>query len=102
MRDPLPDSPATAGPPTGSVAPSVLPPLRVQGPHERGRFTTEAWGFLFSLYHSGAMPAAEVERIVERGLLHIEGRIGMAELRALTDDSGSETVPPDAGFALHH
>ncbi len=93
MRDPLPDSPATAGPPTGSVAPSVLPPLRVQGPHERGRFTTEAWGFLFSLYHSGAMPAAEVERIVERGLLHIEG---------LADDSGSETVPPDAGFALHH
>ncbi|MFY7950159.1 MAG: hypothetical protein ACOVRP_13185, partial [Gemmatimonas sp.] len=24
--------------------------LRVQGPHERGRFTSEAWGFLVTLH----------------------------------------------------
>lgn len=102
MLDPVPDTPPPTGPESVSTASTVIPPLRVQGPHERGRFTPEAWGFLFALYHSGAMPAAEVERIVERGLLHIEGRIGMPELRALADDTGSDTLPPDAGFALHH
>jgi hypothetical protein len=32
-------------------------PLRVQGPHERGRFTAEAWGYLVLLGASGAVMA---------------------------------------------
>jgi Smg protein len=62
--------------------------LRVQGPHERGRFTSEAWGFLVTLYASGAVHFNDFEQLVERALVHVDGRIGLADIRALAEDVG--------------
>jgi uncharacterized protein Smg (DUF494 family) len=62
--------------------------LRVQGPHERGRFTSEAWGFLITLYASGAVHFNDFEQLVERALVHVDGRIGLADIRALAEDVG--------------
>ena len=63
-------------------------PLRVQGPHERGRFTAEAWGFLVRLGGSGAIGLHDFEQLVERALTHVDGRIGLPEIRALADEGG--------------
>ncbi len=63
-------------------------PIRVQGPHERGRFTAEAWGYLVSLSGSGAIGMHDFEQLVERALMHVDGRIGLPEIRALADESG--------------
>src|SRR5689334_8939782 len=41
-------------------------PMRVQGPHERGRFTAEAWGYLMTLASGGALNLLEFEQLVER------------------------------------
>jgi len=64
------------------------PSLRVQGPHERGRFTTEAWGYLIMLYASGAVTLNDFEQLVERALVHVDGRITLTDVRALADDVG--------------
>ncbi len=63
-------------------------PLRVQGPHERGRFTAEAWGYLVRLGGSGAIGLHDFEHLVERALTHVDGRIGLPEIRALADEAG--------------
>ena len=63
-------------------------PLRVQGPHERGRFTAEAWGYLVMLGGSGAVSLNDFEQLVERALVHVEGRIGLPEIRAIAEDGG--------------
>lgn len=64
------------------------PSLRVQGPHERGRFTVDAWGYLVTLYASGAVNLNDFEHLVERALVHVDGRISLADIRALADDAG--------------
>ena len=64
------------------------PSLRVQGPHERGRFTADAWGYLVTLYASGAVTLNDFEQLVERALVHVDGRIGLTDIRALADDAG--------------
>ena len=63
-------------------------PLRVQGPHERGRFTAEAWGYLVMLGGSGAVSLNDFELLVERALVHVDGRIGLPEIRAIAEDGG--------------
>ena len=63
-------------------------PFRVQGPHERGRFTPEAWGYLVMLGGSGTVSQNDFEQLVERALVHVEGRIGLPEIRALAEDGG--------------
>jgi Smg protein len=63
-------------------------PLRVQGPHERGRFTAEAWGYLVMLGGSGAVSLNDFEQLVERALVHVDGRIGLSEIRAIAEDGG--------------
>lgn len=63
-------------------------PLRVQGPHERGRFTAEAWGYLVMLGGSGAVNLHDFEQLVERALTHVDGRIGLPEIRALAEEGG--------------
>ncbi|WP_353266220.1 DUF494 family protein [Gemmatimonas sp.] len=65
-----------------------VPSLRVQGPHERGRFSTDAWGYLLMLYNSGAVTLNDFEHLVERALVHVDGRITLADIRALADDVG--------------
>jgi uncharacterized protein Smg (DUF494 family) len=62
--------------------------FRVLGPHERGRFAPEAWGHLLSLTGSGALNAAELEHIIERALLQIDGRIALDDLRSLMEGAG--------------
>ena len=63
-------------------------PLRVQGPHERGRFTAEAWGYLVLMHASGTVNQTDFEQLVERALVHVDGRIGLAEIRAVAEQSG--------------
>ena len=79
---------ATEVPEMASVMEHRPMPLRVQGPHERGRFSAEAWGYLITLSGSGLVSQHDFEQLVERALLHIEGRIGISEIRALAEDGG--------------
>lgn len=69
--------------------------FRVMGPHERGRFAPEAWGHLLSLTSTGAMNAAELEHVIERALLQIDGRIALDDLKALLEGAGF--FDPSAG-----
>jgi len=62
--------------------------FRVLGPHERGRFAPEAWGHLIALSGSGAISAAELEHIIERALVQIDGRIALDDLRSLMEGVG--------------
>ncbi len=62
--------------------------FRVLGPHERGRFSPEAWGHLLSLSGTGAVNAGELEHIIERALLQIDGPIALEDLRAFMEAAG--------------
>jgi Smg protein len=62
--------------------------IRVLGPHERGRFAPEAWGHLLALNGSGALSQAELEHIIERALVQIDGRIALDDLRSLMEGAG--------------
>lgn len=64
--------------------------FRVLGPHERGRFAPDAWGHLLGLARSGALNAAELEHVIERALLQIDGRIALDDLRSLMEGAGFE------------
>lgn len=79
---------ATEVPDLGSIMESRPMPLRVQGPHERGRFSAEAWGYLIVLGGSGLVSQHDFEQLVERALLHVDGRIGISEIRAIAEDGG--------------
>jgi uncharacterized protein Smg (DUF494 family) len=85
------------------VAPGGRPTsLRVQGPHERGRFATDAWGYLVSLHESGVVSVFDFEQLVERALVFMDGRIGLAEIRALADEQGLDTAARAADRTLLH
>src|SRR5881394_1248909 len=62
--------------------------FRVLGPHERGRFAPEAWGHLLAMTGTGALNASELEHIIERALLQIDGRIALDDLRSLMEGAG--------------
>ncbi|MEO7085298.1 MAG: DUF494 family protein [Gemmatimonadaceae bacterium] len=62
--------------------------FRVLGPHERGRFAPDAWGHLLAMTGAGALNAAELEHIIERALLQIDGRIALDDLRSLMEGAG--------------
>lgn len=81
-------SAATEVPEMAAAMESRPMPLRVQGPHERGRFSAEAWGYLIMLGGSGLVSQHDFEQLVERALLHVEGRIGLSEIRAIAEDGG--------------
>ena len=70
-----------------SLTPSVVS-FRVLGPHERGRFSPEAWGHLLSLVGTGVVNGGELEHIIERALVQIDGPIALEDLRAFMDASG--------------
>lgn len=74
---------ATPAPPPAEVeAPS---PIRVAAPHERARFLPAAWGYLLQRRAAAGWSVAELENVIERALIHIDGRIGVDDLRALLD-----------------
>jgi uncharacterized protein Smg (DUF494 family) len=87
----------------GRVVRSPLTPsLRVQGPHERGRFTADAWGYLLMLYESGVVASFDFEQLVERALFHVDGRIDLPEIRALADEVGLDATPLGTDRTLLH
>ncbi|QJR34359.1 DUF494 family protein [Gemmatimonas groenlandica] len=91
-------------PPRGSGG-SVMSrngPLRVQGPHERGRFTAEAWGYLVTLGGSGAVNLNDFEQLVERALVHIDGRINLADIRGIAEDVGFDDGAMDGERSQVH
>lgn len=97
------DGSAPADGPTGSAdragpAQPWAPPLRVWGPHERARFTPEAWGQLLRLRADG-LGDQEFEHFVDRALLQLDGPVTLAELRALLGDA---IGPGDPGPATVH
>lgn len=77
-------------------------PLRVQGPHERGRFTAEAWGYLVMLGGSGTVNLNDFEQLVERALVHVDGRIGLPEIRAIAEESGFDDASTNSDRAQVH
>lgn len=62
--------------------------IRVLAPHEQSRFSTDAWGHLVALRGGGVLNAAELEYVIERALMHIDGRIALDDLRALMEGVG--------------
>ncbi|MBK8248438.1 MAG: DUF494 family protein [Gemmatimonadetes bacterium] len=60
-------------------------PVRVQGPHERGRFTPDAWGYLLGLRAAGTLGAMELEHVIERLLMQVDARVSLEDARAMVD-----------------
>ncbi len=78
------------------VAGAVGRPLRAWAPHERSRFTAEAWGRLLRLRAAG-LGDHEFEHLVDRALVQLDGPVTLPELRALLGDAlgaGDADPPP--------
>jgi uncharacterized protein Smg (DUF494 family) len=78
---------------------SIPRPMRVLGPHERSRFTAEAWGYLVGLSRSGLLDAAELEHVIDRVLSHFDGRVALTDLRLVLGDGSSDGG--DASITTH-
>lgn len=91
----FPDSPgvAAATQPAG---------IRVLGPHEHGRFSADAWGHLVALRGAGMLNAAELEYVIERALLHIDGPIALEDLRAMMEAAGFDEGAPGGDQTTVH
>ncbi len=76
-------------------------PIRVLGPHERTRFTPEAWGYLVGLSRAGLLEAVELEQVIDRVLSHFEGRIALADLRLVLGDGSSDGGDPVSSIIMH-
>jgi uncharacterized protein Smg (DUF494 family) len=75
--------------------------FRILGPHERGRFAPEAWGQLLALSRTGAVTASELEQIIERALVQIDGRIALDDLRALVEGAGLSAPAVEGRETVH-
>ena len=75
--------------------------FRILGPHERGRFAPDAWGQLLALSGSGIVSAAELEQLIERALVQIEGRIALDDLRALVEGAGLPAPSSEGRETVH-
>jgi len=62
--------------------------IRILGPHERGRFAPEAWGYLLALESTGALSPLELESVIERALSQVDGRITRDDLHTLLEGFG--------------
>lgn len=76
--------------------------FRVLGPHERGRFAPEAWGHLLALQGAGMLNAAELELVIDRALMHIDGRIALDDLRTLMEGPNYDQDGPPTDHATVH
>ena len=76
-------------------------PMRVLGPHERSRFTAEAWGYLVGLSRSGLLEPVELEHVIERVLTNFDGRVGLTDLRLILGDGGGEGSDPAQSVTTH-
>ena len=89
------DAPRATNRPSLRAAPA---PVRVAGPHERGRFTPDAWGRLLQLAARGILAAPDLERVIDHALDHGGGRVDLPALRAVLDgvglaDAGADSDP---------
>jgi Smg protein len=75
--------------------------FRVLGPHERGRFAPEAWGHLLSLSGAGLLNPVELEHLIDRALVQIDGRIALADLRTLIEGAGYDANAGPEGPTVH-
>jgi len=75
--------------------------FRILGPHERGRFAPDAWGQLLALSRSGALTSSELEQIIERALVQIDGRIALDDLRALVEVAGLSAPASEGRETVH-
>ena len=76
--------------------------LRVQGPHERGRFDPDAWGYVLALHASGAAPPAVLEELVARALAYGEDVVSVQDLRSGAAELGLDPQLPSADHSLLH
>jgi uncharacterized protein Smg (DUF494 family) len=75
--------------------------FRILGPHERGRFSPEAWGQLLALARTGTVTPAELEQLIERALVQIDGRIALDDLRALVEGAGLASPAAEGRETVH-
>jgi hypothetical protein len=75
--------------------------FRILGPHERGRFAPDAWGQLLALSRTGAVTPSELEQLIERALVQIDGRIALDDLRALVEGAGLPTPVAEGRETVH-
>ena len=75
--------------------------FRILGPHERGRFAPEAWGQLLALARTGAVTPGELEQLIERALVQIDGRIALEDLRALVEGAGIAAPSTEGRETVH-
>lgn len=75
--------------------------FRILGPHERGRFAPDAWGQLLALARTGVVSATELEQLIERALVQIDGRIALDDLRALVEGAGIPVPASEAKETVH-
>ena len=75
--------------------------FRILGPHERGRFAPEAWGQLLALSRTGIVTSNELEQLIERALLQIDGRIALEDLRALVEGAGLPAPSSESRETVH-
>jgi hypothetical protein len=75
--------------------------FRILGPHERGRFSPEAWGQLLALARTGAITPVELEQLIERALAQVDGRIALDDLRVLVEGAGISAPPHEGRETVH-
>jgi hypothetical protein len=75
--------------------------FRIPGPHERGRFAPDAWGELLALSRAGRINASELEQLIERALVQIDGRIALDDLRVLVEGAGLSAPASEATETVH-
>ena len=75
--------------------------FRILGPHERGRFAPDAWGQLLALSRTGAVSSSELEQLIERALVQIDGRIALDDLRALEEAAGISEPASETKETVH-
>jgi uncharacterized protein Smg (DUF494 family) len=68
--------------------------VRVLGPHERSRFTPEAWGYLLGLRASGALGAEELEQVIDRTMMQVDGRVSLDDARMAVESTAADGYGP--------
>jgi len=63
---------------------------------------SSAVGHLLTLTGSGALTTAELEHVIERALMQIDGRIALDDLRALMEGAGYDPSGPSSDHATVH
>ncbi|MCC6319622.1 MAG: DUF494 family protein [Gemmatimonadaceae bacterium] len=93
---------ADIGRPGQGVPVTSQGPVRIQGPHERSRFTPEAWGYLLGLRAGGVLGAEALEQVIERLMMQVDGRVSLDDARSVVEAGGSEGFGPFGEPTIMH